>query len=569
MKKPETKNIEYKAAINFKEWKKWLKTFCGFANSSGGKILFGYNDNGEFVGFPENEIDGYIRHINQIVRNHTYPLLPINVEYASEKDGYIGIQIQISKRSKCLNWLIDNNKTPELYIRYEGETQIATPEEMQDLLMMTNKYEYDSISVGKPMDNVSFDELEEIYSKNNNGEIITSKMLKSFNLITENDELTLAGYLFCDNTDYNDANIVCNTWPSNTKGTREIEDTKIYRGSIIYLINEIIKYIKNVRYYNFGAIKKDLFTQEDGSFSINSLREAVVNAFAHRDYQIRGNEIQVNCFPDRIEITSPGSSLIGNNQSEFKRLESFPSHRRNKTICNILSKCRLMDEKGSGFDAILNDYSKFSENYQPLYKSDRVSFTLILKNKKKKAVETTIKTTIINYHNNELMFKNRAVIFGENNKFSYIEQLIQQNNNITLDEIAENLNITRDGAKYYISKMKNACLIKRTGSPKYGYYELIADIDRPSAFESLPNDIKDKVVEWCKRNFTMVNGFNVKQSSYGLKHIYERVEGTYLTNGQFKGAMILAGFKCKDISEKNWHFNISEKSSALKMNLER
>ena len=34
-----------------------------------------------------------------------------------------------------------------------------------------------------------------------------------------------------------------------------------------------------------------------------------MNALAHRDYKIDGNEITINCFPDRIEITSPGTML--------------------------------------------------------------------------------------------------------------------------------------------------------------------------------------------------------------------------------------------------------------------
>jgi hypothetical protein len=31
-------------------------------------------------------------------------------------------------------------------------------------------------------------------------------------------------------------------------------------------------------------------------------------------------------------------------------------------------------------------------------------------------------------------------------------------------------------------------------------------------------------------------------SSYGLKHLYKRETGNYVTNGQFKGAMILYGY---------------------------
>lgn len=568
MNRQETMKVEFKVNVDFNDWKNWLKTFCGFANSQGGEIWFGYNNNGIFVGIPEKDIDQIVRKINQTVRNHTYPILPYEIiDYPAEKEGYKGIRISVSKRSKCLNWLLEKDKTPELYIRHEGETNIANVEEMQDLLILTNKYEYDTISVGRPLEKISFEELSEEYSKNNSEDKLTNKMLKSFNLLTDNDQLTLAGYLLCDDTNCNEANIVCTTWPNNTKGTREIEDSKPFNGSLIKLIYSAIDYIQNVKYYSFGGIKKELHTIQNGSFAIESLREAIVNAFAHRDYHIRGNEIQINCFPDRIEITSPGSSLIGSYESESKKLESFPSHRRNKTICNALAKCRLMDEKGSGFDAILRDYEKFPEDYQPLYKSDRVSFTLILKNKKYNLKGTILKTTPINYHNEELMFKSRTQIFEENEKYEIIERLIQDNQFIGVDEIASELGITRNGAKYYISKMKNACLIRRVGGPKTGYYELVEDIDRPSDIDGLSVDIKNKLIEWCKKHFIQTNTNNSKHSSYKLKHIYEKAEKTYVTNGQFKAAMLLAGFSYKDNAEKNWHFNISEKSSALNLNI--
>ena len=39
----------------------------------------------------------------------------------------------------------------------------------------------------------------------------------------------------------------------------------------------------------------------------------------------------------------------------------------------------------------------------------------------------------------------------------------------------------------------------------------------------------------------------------------------YLMNGQFKGAMLLSGFKAKDAEDLNWVFNISENSAALKL----
>ncbi|MCG1226654.1 hypothetical protein K4S73_06115 [Staphylococcus epidermidis] len=45
-----------------------------------------------------------------------------------------------------------------------------------------------------------------------------------------------------------------------------------------------------------------------------------------------------------------------------------------------------------------------------------------------------------------------------------------------------------------------------------------------------------------------------------LRYYTGLLESSYVTNGQFKGAMLKAGFDVKDKTQLNWHFNVSEKS---------
>lgn len=94
------------------------------------------------------------------------------------------------------------------------------------------------------------------------------------------------------------------------------------------------------------------------------------------------------------------------------------------------------------------------------------------------------------------------------------------------------------------------------------------DINQPEHFKKL-NQVKQKaLLEFCY-SINKIKTFNTRHSSYGLKHLFERryrevltgtFEGSYVTNGQFKGAMLEAGFEVKDKSQLNWHFNVSEKS---------
>lgn len=70
-------------------------------------------------------------------------------------------------------------------------------------------------------------------------------------------------------------------------------------------------------------------------------------------------------------------------------------------------------------------------------------------------------------------------------------------------------------------------------------------------------DMFDQLIllNWCvklkKRKL-----FNRMQTSYGLKHRFERDTGIKVSNGAFKGAMLLVGFTVKDMENVNWNFNV-------------
>ena len=89
----------------------------------------------------------------------------------------------------------------------------------------------------------------------------------------------------------------------------------------------------------------------------------------------------------------------------------------------------------------------------------------------------------------------------------------------------------------------------------------------PMAFDSLSPEKKEAVLDWIRYNLYDRETFNPDITSYGLKHIYEQVPGStdrYLTNGQFKGAMLACGFRAKNTNEINWVFNISARSPAFR-----
>lgn len=84
-------------------------------------------------------------------------------------------------------------------------------------------------------------------------------------------------------------------------------------------------------------------------------------------------------------------------------------------------------------------------------------------------------------------------------------------------------------------------------------------------FSRLTPDEANVLCEWIKNSFIPIRTPNKNHTSYGLKHIFERSKnGFYITNGQFKGAMVECDFHPVDRYKLNWVFRISKRSPALK-----
>ncbi len=98
-----------------------------------------------------------------------------------------------------------------------------------------------------------------------------------------------------------------------------------------------------------GSRMVGLERQDWAQFPQGALREALVNAVAHRDYTIRGEGIRIALFGDRMECYSPGR-LPGHVTVENIAAERFS---RNETLVQVLSDYGLIERLGYGIDRML------------------------------------------------------------------------------------------------------------------------------------------------------------------------------------------------------------------------
>jgi len=86
-------------------------------------------------------------------------------------------------------------------------------------------------------------------------------------------------------------------------------------------------------------------------FPVAALREALVNAFCHRDYTITGSSVSVAIFDDRLEIWSDGMLPFGLKVEDLKR--NHRSLPRNQLIADTFFRRRLVERWGRGTQMIV------------------------------------------------------------------------------------------------------------------------------------------------------------------------------------------------------------------------
>ena len=111
--------------------------------------------------------------------------------------------------------------------------------------------------------------------------------------------------------------------------------------STINLRNEVLQY------------REGFFVGDIPAFNESVVREAVLNALAHRDYRMPGS-IFVRQFPRRLEIVSPGGFPPGITAANVLWRQSP----RNRRIADACSKCGLVERSGQGANRMFEESIK-------------------------------------------------------------------------------------------------------------------------------------------------------------------------------------------------------------------
>lgn len=371
----ETTSIDFKEKVEYNKPKSWLKSVSAFANSNGGVLLFGIRDNDRNpVGLDDVVLDS--EKVTELINSRIAPLPRYELNTFSE-DGKDFMEIKVGDGPKTPYYYVCDGRR-EAFIRSGNQSIFAPKHVLDNLILKGQNTTFDELPSNYDISDVSFTLLNASLKRETGKEINKDKDYISLELITKDNRVTNAGLLLSDQGMLKQSRIFCTKWKGLVKGSilGDAIDDKEYNGNIISLLENAEAFIKNNSHasWEINGMKRI----ENIDYPVRAIREAIVNAIIHRDYQMVGSEIHIDMFDDRLEITSPGGMIDGSFVQDLD-IRKISSMRRNRVISDIFNRLHFMERRGSGLTRIVESYSDCDK--KPEFSSDSSLFRVVFPNK--------------------------------------------------------------------------------------------------------------------------------------------------------------------------------------------
>ncbi len=442
---------------------------AAFANSEGGVIFIGVADDGSLPGLPNKDVSRVNQLISNTASQHVRSPLTVQTENIPADNNRIIIVLTVPKG-------IDKpyfDKNGVIWLKNGSDKRrVNSKEELRRLFQSVDQFHADELPTKAgfdKLDKLRFrDFLRDIYHQEfpENPQSLT-KLLQNMNLAADNGMLNLAGVLlFAERPEWIKPVFIVKavTYPGDDIHVTEFLDSEDFTGPMRKIFDDALAFIMR----NLPKIQDGQDVNAPGRPEIPQIvfEELLVNALVHRDYFISA-PIRIFIFDNRIEIISPGS--LPNNLT-IEKIRTGNSNIRNPILASFVAK-RLLPYRGlgSGIRRALEDWPDIE------FVDDREGCLFIaiihrakVHGKTKKAPVKANKEA-----NKALKVQSAEVNASLNDLQTQIIGLIRLTSNISYNELSAATGKDRSTIMRNISKLKKAGLLRRVGSKKTGYWEVL------------------------------------------------------------------------------------------------
>lgn len=364
IRKGESHALEFKRTPN-EDAAKYLKTVVAFANGKGGRILFGVANDRTVIGIPDGEIFQVMDAITDSVANGCSPQIPMDVSIERIDDKSV-IALEVFAGTHCPYYLKSEGEKNGVYLRIGATTRLADDAAWHDLAMEGTGRSFDREPCPKAkIDDAHVKSLcSKMYriARRNCGndterrtvKRVTERQLESWGVISRVRGKLIGSktYAMLVGDKAFTLRIRCGVFKGDTKAV--FVDRREFAGPLCELIDKAHEYVLskiNVGMRIVGAQRHDVYELPPAS-----IRELIVNAFAHRNYFDHEAPIFIAIYDTRVEITSPGGLPRG---LTVEKAMSGCSKIRNRAVASVLAYMKYVEGWGSGFLRVSSAFSDY------------------------------------------------------------------------------------------------------------------------------------------------------------------------------------------------------------------
>jgi ATP-dependent DNA helicase RecG len=337
----ESQQVEWKSA-----WRDdYLRWICGFANAEGGRLVIGRDDRGMAVGAKDagrlmEEIPNKVRDILGIMvdvnlrQEKGRELVEIRVEAYPNPISYKG---EYYYRSGSTNQMLKGAALDRFLLRKHGRTWDGVPLPGVTLADLDSGALKDFRRLARKSKRLPDAVLEEP----------DQNLLEKLHLV-EGTYLTRAAVLMFHPEPqrfFTGAYVKIGSFESDV----DLRYHDEVQGDLIAQVNQTIEVLK-AKYLRAWITYEGIQRIETWPMPMAALREAVLNAVAHKDYA-SGIPIQISVYPDKLMIWNPGE--LPPDWTLEKLLGKHASIPFNPNVANVFFRSGMIEAWGRGIERIL------------------------------------------------------------------------------------------------------------------------------------------------------------------------------------------------------------------------
>lgn len=369
---PEIENtvIEYKSLKKVTSgdsgFRDMAVTCVSLANVQGGKIIVGFDDKTKLPPPLQVITDDIVNDSINRLRSLCFNVGLIAGEKETHENGgqFFSILVQPSLRS------IATTSDGKIYIRIGDHCQPARSEDIIRIASEKDSFQWELQTRNVPLNQLPQRSIEWFAAEIRASDRVNShiremsdiEIMERYNLISNNLATNL-GVLWLGNAAQRSRltypiNVQYIVYDDNENKIRK-EDWQDYSLNPKQLILDVEK--KAVELTYFDEFPQGLFRNKIRHYDERLIRELLINAIAHKSYNISG-DIFIKVYNDRLEITNPGGLPLGVSKDNILHT----TNRRNPHLIRTLHDLKLMEGEGTGYNLIYEISSRDSKAFPEL-----------------------------------------------------------------------------------------------------------------------------------------------------------------------------------------------------------